>query len=136
MGDANDDTTTKTTTTPTDNALADAGTEQKKRGRKPGSKVKVKGGAVIVKGPRKTKLSHGWFIQAGLTKNGTSRWSGELELQAKSVKTAVREAKDIVAKNIEAAVLGSDETYSARIFEVKYQNLDVRSIPQKPKVVL
>jgi hypothetical protein len=112
-------------------------TDQKKRGRKAGSKVKVKGGAIKVSGPRKQKVSHGWFLRMGVNAaSGGVDWDSEDALVAKSVKTALREAKDLISQEIELVTLRDGETFAAQVYEVKYQNLDVRCIPQKPKVVL
>lgn len=111
-------------------------TSTDKRGRKPGSKVKVKNGVVKVNRTRKQKQSHGWFFQGGFSLDGKTIWDTERALGANSVKTAVREARDLVSTFISTTSPKAGETYAARVFEVKYQNLDVKLVPQKPKLVL
>ena len=106
-----------------------------RRGRLRGSRVKVKGGAIVVRPPRKAKVSHGWFLQIGLASEteDSTRWGEIKPLTAKSVKTAVREAKEAMAALLAEA---NGVSYACRIFEVKYQNLSVKLVPQKPKIVM
>lgn len=110
---------------------------EKKRGRKPGSRVKVKGGVIKVRAPRKPKSTHGWFVQFGtldpITKLIT--WEPARTLNAKALKTAIPESK-VLASTWLAGNNAGMLTYAARIFEVKYQNLDVKLVAQAPKVVL
>lgn len=126
--------TTAPTTAPTTGPKTDPGITVEpspKRGRKPGSRVKVRGGSIIVKAPRKAKQSLGWFSQY----NNGGCWSPEQPLQAKSIKTALRETKDDIAEKLKATRTPVS-AFGVRIFEVKYQNLDVKLVQQSPKVVM
>ena len=127
--------------------ITSTGDAPPKRGRKPGSKVTVKGGRVKVKPPRKTKVSHGWVLELGrregfdtllegINENSFGDLVERRELVSKSTKTAMRESLDIITKRVAGISCSDGSTLTARIVEVKYFNPNVQEVPQKPKIIL